>query len=91
MEQIAKQVIFKGRVQGVGFRYTTHRIGRQYDLSGYVRNLPDSSVEAVFQGTGANIQACMDDIQDTFSGYIRDIKSTDQPVNPEYHDFKIAF
>ena len=91
MEQIAKQVVFRGRVQGVGFRYTAHRIGRQYDLSGYVRNMPDGSVEAILQGTAANIQACIDEIQDAFNGYIRETKSIDQPVNPHYHDFRIAF
>ena len=91
MEQIAKHVIFKGRVQGVGFRYTTRRIVGRYDLTGYVKNLPDGSVEALLQGTGANVQACVDDIQEAFNGYIRELKSTDKPVNPQYHDFRIAF
>ena len=91
MEQIAKQVVFKGRVQGVGFRYTVHRIGRQYDLSGYVRNLPDGTVEALLQGTGANVQACIDEIQDAFNGYIRETKVTDQPVNPNHYDFRITY
>ena len=91
MEQIAKHVVFKGRVQGVGFRYTMHRIAQRYDLTGLVKNLPDGSVEAVLQGTKANIGACLDDIQDSFSGYIRELKITDQPLNLQYHDFKIAF
>lgn len=91
MEQIAKQVVFKGRVQGVGFRYTAHRIARQYGLNGYVKNCPDGSVEALFQGTQANIQACSDEIQDAFNGYIRETKSIDQPVNPHYHDFRITY
>ncbi len=91
MEQVARQVVFKGRVQGVGFRYTTHRIARQYDLSGYVRNSPDGSVEAILQGTKANIQACIREIQDAFNGYIRDTKSTEQPVNPHYYDFRITY
>jgi len=91
MNQIAKHVIFKGRVQGVGFRYTTQRIADRYDLTGYVRNLPDGTVEALVQGTEPNIQACMDEIGEYFGGYIRDIKATDQPVNPQYHDFRITY
>lgn len=91
MEQAAKQVIFKGRVQGVGFRYTAHRIARRYDLNGYVRNLPDGSVEALLQGTQANIQACMNEIQDAFNGYIRETKATEQPANPSYYDFRITY
>ncbi len=91
MEQIAKQIIFKGRVQGVGFRYTTRRIAGRYDLTGYVKNLSDGSVEAVLQGTKLTIQSCLDDVQDTFGGYIRELKITDQPVNSQYHDFRITF
>lgn len=91
MDKIAKKVIFKGRVQGVGFRYITHRAANRYDLSGFVRNLPDGSVEALLQGTAPNIQACLDDLQDTFGGYLRETNTTDQPVNPRYHDFRITY
>jgi len=91
MNKVAKQVIFKGRVQGVGFRYTTHRVASRYDLNGFVRNLPDGSVEAVLQGTASNIQACLNDLQDTFGGYLREIKTTEKPVNPQYHDFRISY
>ena len=91
MNQTAKQIIFKGRVQGVGFRYTTHRTATRYDLTGFVRNLPDGSVEALMQGTASNIQACLNDLNDHFDGYLRDINTTDQPVNPRYHDFRITY
>ena len=84
-------VSLKGRVQGVGFRYTAHRIACRYDLTGFVRNLSDGTVEALLQGTDPNIEACMDDIKDTFGGYIRDTKITEQPHNPQYHDFKITY
>ena len=91
MNQIARHVIFKGRVQGVGFRYTTQRAASRYDLTGFVRNLPDGTVEALLQGTESNIQACIDEIKEYFSGYVRDIKSTDRPVNPQYYDFRITY
>jgi acylphosphatase len=89
--QTAKRVIFKGRVQGVGFRYTTHRSASRYGLTGFVRNLPEGTVEALLQGTKSNIQACLVSIQDTFGSYLRDINTTDQPVNPRYHDFRITY
>jgi acylphosphatase len=91
MEQLARHVIFKGRVQGVGFRYTMHRAANRYDLTGFVRNLPDGTVEALLQGTEANIQACLGDLQDTFGGYLREMNTTDCPVNPRYHDFRITY
>jgi len=91
MSQIAKQIFFKGRVQGVGFRYTTHRAASRYDLTGYVRNCPDGTVEALLQGTASNIQACLDDLKATFGGYLREINTTDQPINPQYHYFRISY
>ncbi len=91
MQQAAKHVIFKGRVQGVGFRYTTHRIAQQYDMTGYVKNCPDGSVEALFQGTASNIQACIGQVEESFNGYIRETKINDRPVNPQYHEFQITY
>lgn len=41
----------QGHVQGVGFRYWTRARAEELSLGGYVRNLPDRSVEAVLSGT----------------------------------------
>ena len=41
---------FSGSVQGVGFRYTTERIARHFEVTGYVRNLPDGRVEVFAEG-----------------------------------------
>ncbi len=43
-------VLITGRVQGVGYRYHTQRLAVQLGLSGWVRNLPNGQVEAVFEG-----------------------------------------
>ena len=48
--QQRRQILFFGRVQGVGFRATTRDIARRYSIAGYVRNLPDGSVEVVAAG-----------------------------------------
>lgn len=51
MSQIAcVKVIIKGRVQGVFFRAETKRTADLLNLTGYVKNLADGSVEALFQG-----------------------------------------
>lgn len=91
MQRIAKHVIFKGRVQGVGFRYTTQRAASRYDLTGFVRNLPDGTVEALLQGTEPNIQACLSDIQEYFGGYLREVNTAEKFVNPQYQDFRITY
>ncbi len=51
----ATQVYFEGRVQGVGFRYTVRRESTGFDLSGWVRNLPDGRVELVACGDAPEI------------------------------------
>ncbi len=49
-------VIIKGRVQGVSFRYWTRTEARGLGLSGWVRNRADGSVEAVFRGAQADVE-----------------------------------
>ena len=44
-----------GRVQGVGFRYFVARSARGLGLSGYVRNLPDGTVEVAASGNRASL------------------------------------
>ncbi|UCD17562.1 MAG: acylphosphatase [Candidatus Zixiibacteriota bacterium] len=39
-----------GVVQGVGFRFWCLRVAREYEVTGYVANLPDGSVEVVAEG-----------------------------------------
>ena len=47
---IRRRVRVHGRVQGVFFRASTHAAARQAGVAGWVRNRPDGSVEAVFEG-----------------------------------------
>lgn len=52
-----RRVIVHGRVQGVGFRVTVARAARSRGVSGWVRNRPDGTVEAVFEGDPAAVEA----------------------------------
>ena len=88
---IAKHIIFTGRVQGVGFRFTAHRIARLNQLKGYVRNLADGSVEMLAQGYTEDIDDCIKNIKESFTGYIRDTQIEELPLDPRYTDFKITF
>lgn len=49
------RVVVSGRVQGVGFRAWIERRARELGLSGWVRNLSDGTVEAVFHGPVAKV------------------------------------
>lgn len=61
--------LFYGRVQGVGFRFTTYHLARELRLTGWVHNLSDGSVEACFQGDEKLIKKLVDELQSDL--YIR--------------------
>ncbi len=91
MEQTAKHVIFSGEVQGVGFRYTSQRIAGRHNVTGYVRNLPDGTVELFLQGPGPDVDGCLQDIQETFAGYVREAQVEEAPCDARLRSFRIAF
>jgi len=88
---VARHIIFTGNVQGVGFRFTAHRIANRHQLTGFVRNAPDGTVEMLTQGQPEDIDNCIKDLKDSFAGYIRETQIEDVPPNPRYADFRIAF
>lgn len=45
-------IVYKGIVQGVGFRYRIAMLARKYNLTGYVRNLDNGDVDCEIQGNG---------------------------------------
>jgi acylphosphatase len=53
---VRQRVIYSGIVQGVGFRYTTQRLARGVAVAGFVRNLPNGTVELVVEGEAAEVQ-----------------------------------
>jgi acylphosphatase len=47
---VARRCVVTGRVQGVGFRFFVGESARQEGVRGWVRNLPDGRLEALFEG-----------------------------------------
>lgn len=47
---VRKHIIFSGKVQNVGFRYETYQLAKGLDLTGWVMNKPDRTVESEIQG-----------------------------------------
>lgn len=60
MTEIARTARITGRVQGVSFRAWTRGQARQMGLAGWVRNRPDGSVEALFQGPEEAVARMLD-------------------------------
>lgn len=55
--RIRRRVLVRGRVQGVAFRASTWEQARAEGVAGFVRNRPDGSVEAVFEGPPRQVAA----------------------------------
>ncbi len=88
---LAKRIIFIGRVQGVGFRFTARRAASRRQLTGFVRNVPDGTVEMLAQGRSEDVDDCIQDIKEYFAGYLTETRIEEIPPDPRYTDFKITF
>lgn len=86
-----RQVLYSGRVQGVGFRYTTRSIARGYEVTGFVRNLPDGSVEVVAEGPADQLDAFLEDVNDRLSDRIQDVKCDRRQALQEFANFGIRY
>jgi len=64
-------VFFSGRVQGVGFRYTTLQVAKEFEVSGWVKNLPDGRVQLEAEGAPDIVKAFIATIEERLHGYIR--------------------
>ncbi|MDB5349418.1 MAG: acyP [Planctomycetota bacterium] len=76
-----RRAVYRGRVQGVGFRATTRRLATGFAVSGYVRNLPDGTVEVIASGEAGELDGFLDAIDREFAGKVRDRSIS--PIFPE--------
>jgi acylphosphatase len=58
--RVTSHVVVSGRVQGVGFRAFVEHHARQRNLTGWVRNRRDGTVEAVFAGPQKSVEGMVD-------------------------------
>lgn len=84
-----RTVYYTGRVQGVGFRYTTRSIAGRFDVGGFVRNLPDGRVELVAEGEPHELAVFLDEVRERMGVQIRDEKVDTQPATGEFAGFDI--
>jgi acylphosphatase len=83
------RVVVRGRVQGVGFRYSTVEQARQLGVTGWVRNRADGTVELVAQGTTAALDAlaawCE---QGPRTARVSAVERTDEPAEGVFTTFE---
>lgn len=61
-------VFYSGHVQGVGFRYTARSLAKGYEITGWVRNLPDGRVELVAEGPESELVSFLQAVRESGLG-----------------------
>lgn len=83
-------IFFSGRVQGVGFRYTTKSVACGFEVTGTVRNLPDGRVELLAEGGREELEAFRRAIQDSEVGrFVRQEEAQWSAAKNEFRGFEI--
>lgn len=84
-------VLYSGRVQGVGFRYTVKTVATGFEVTGTVRNLPDGRVELVAEGRHAELEEFRTAISGAgLAGFIRDEQVSWADAKNNFRGFEIV-
>lgn len=87
MEQ--REVFYSGRVQGVGFRYTTQHVARRFKVTGWVKNLRDGRVQLVAEGNASELDRFLAAVDEAMAGYIKDREATTRDATGEFSGFGV--
>ncbi|MBN1523263.1 MAG: acylphosphatase [Spirochaetales bacterium] len=91
-EKNAITVIVSGRVQGVGFRYSTQQYAQRLGVTGFVENLIDGSVRVVAEGQSAEIDQLLAWLKKGPPGaYVRDLSIQKAAFSGMYSRFRIEY
>jgi acylphosphatase len=85
------RVIYAGNVQGVGFRATARTVARKCHVTGFVKNLPDGSVELVAEGDSRSLDLLIEGIGKEMAGYILDSTVERSEATGEFGEFSVRF
>jgi len=86
------RVIISGRVQGVFFRAYTKEEAERLGIKGWVRNLPDGRVEALFEGEDKAVEEMIRWChRGSPSAVVTKVEVHEEPYQGEFKDFKIRY
>ena len=91
MAVIQAHILFKGHVQGVGFRFTVLRVAREFAVNGWIKNCVNGDVEALLQADKEKIDAFLKRIRAIFSRYIVDEEIEISEPAKKLNSFEIRF
>jgi acylphosphatase len=83
------EVVYKGSVQGVGFRFTAERFANDYGLKGYVRNLANGNVEIVAEAEEKTLKDFLRAIVEDMGNVIDKYSVNWFPPTGEFSRFEI--
>jgi acylphosphatase len=85
-------VYISGRVQGVFFRAITKQTAMNYDLTGWVRNMDDGRVEALFEGKAKSVDKMIEWCHiGPSSARVEEVIKTEETYIGEFHDFSVKY
>jgi len=87
---VRANLLFLGKVQGVGFRYTTLSFGQELELKGWVKNMSDGSVQAVVEGPREKIKELIAKLKVQFGSFIRENHVEWLEYRNEFNRFSIV-
>ncbi len=80
---------FTGRVQGVGFRYTALHLATEFEVAGFVTNLPDGRVHLEVEGTPEQVDAFIAAVNERMHGHVRKVDRQASVRPPQFSGFSI--
>ncbi len=84
------RAVVRGRVQGVGFRWSAHRMARDLGVTGWVRNRPDGGVEVLLEGPAGAVERMTAWLRvGPAAARVADVRLTEEPYRREFADFTI--
>jgi acylphosphatase len=88
--KIARTYVISGRVQGVGYRYFAERLAHEHGICGYVKNLPNGSVEVYAIGNENSLEKFKRQLEEgPHSARVTGIEESEGTVREKYSRFAI--
>ncbi|MBT4870673.1 MAG: acylphosphatase [Candidatus Diapherotrites archaeon] len=85
-------IIVKGRVQGVCFRYNVKKVAESLGIDGWVKNISDGDVEALFEGSEIKLIEMLTFVnKGPFGSRVTKIKENWKDKENEFEDFRIKY
>lgn len=88
---VRRTLTYSGRVQGVGFRYTTCHVAERYDVRGYVKNLPDGRVELTAEGEPEELDRFAAAVSAEMAALISETTVSESQSDGQFERFEVRY